>query len=102
MKNLLLALLLFAGPVLAEKNYFYVRLGLGASYNNVVTADTQKEWQAYDAATFTIGYKIQIKQNLFWDFQYGHGSQLFTNVPFNSRTEITSEVVTIGIEYRIY
>lgn len=84
-------------------DYWHFKAAYGLSYNNVQTKDDNKEWTVYDSSTFEIGYNWNVwNPNTYLTLQGAHDSQLFTNIPFNSRTEITSEQVTIGIEYRIY
>ena len=95
-------LILFSGSTQACEEYFYGRIAYGAMINNLDVPGAKGKHEAIDAATLDLGYKWKMSDRWYWDIQFQHTSQYFVGTPFNDYPELTSEQLSIGLEYRIH
>lgn len=100
--KLLVLIIIFSGSAQGCGEYFYGRIAYGLMTNNLTIPGHKGNHEAYDAATLDLGYKWRMSNQWYWDIQFQHTSQYFAGTPFNNTPELTSEQISIGLEYRIY
>lgn len=101
-KLLFLLIIIFSGSAQACSEYFYGRIAYGVMTNNLDIPPYKKEHKVFDAATLDLGYKWEMSDQWYWDIQFQHTSQYFSGTPFNNYPELTSEQISVGLEYRTH